>query len=147
VIRIVTIALGCSLFFNQPAARQVLHVYRSDDAVAMPVAWISLLAPALFLTALWAASDAFVRLDRGDAFGPAMITGLKDIGRSLMLGAFAAIVAQPSLIFLIGNGFSEMRGVSFNLDIEHLTLAMVGLVLILLARQGQKLQSTLDQFV
>jgi DUF2975 family protein len=112
-----------------------------------PAYWVSLLAPVFFLTALWAASDVFVRMDRGEAFGPAMVRGLKEIGGCLMLGAFAAIVAQPSLIFLIDNGFREMRGVRFNLDVENVTLALVGLVLILLAREGRKLQSKLDQFV
>ena len=38
----------------------------------------------------------------------------------------------------IGNGFREMRGVKFNLDVENLTLALVGLVLILLARESQQ---------
>jgi hypothetical protein len=56
-------------------------------------------------------------------------------------------VAQPSLIFLIENGFREMRGVRFNLDVENITLALVGLVLLVLARQGQQLKSTLDSFV
>jgi hypothetical protein len=64
-----------------------------------------------------------------------------------MLGSFAAVVVQPSLIFLIGNGFSEMRGVRFNLDVENLTLALVGLMLTLLARLGRGLQSKLDEFV
>jgi hypothetical protein len=109
--------------------------------------WIALLAPAFFLRALWVASDALVRIDRGDGFGPALVRGLKEAGGNLMLGAFAAVVVQPSLIFLIGNGFREMRGVRFNLDVENLTLAMVGLVLILLARQGQNLKSKLDEFV
>ena len=64
-----------------------------------------------------------------------------------MLGAFAAAVVQPSLIFLIGNGFLEMRGAKFNLDVENPTLTLVGLLLILLARKGQTLQSKLDEFV
>lgn len=148
--RALAVGLGLALFFEQTGARQLLNLDRSgsDGRVMMtPVYWVSLLAPAFFLWALWAASDALVRMDRGDAFGPAMVRGLKEIGGSLMLGAFAAIVVQPSLIFLIGNGFLEMRGVRFNLDIENLTLALVGLVLILLAREGQKLKSKLDQFV
>jgi hypothetical protein len=146
--RIVVVGLGLALFFEQAGARQLLHLDGSDGRLMMtPVYWVSLLAPAFFLRALWTASDALVRMDRGDAFGPAMVRGLKEIGGNLMLGAFAAIVAQPSLIFLIGNGFREMRGVRFNLDVENLALALVGLVLILLARQGQKLKSKLDQFV
>jgi hypothetical protein len=146
--RFVVVGLGLALFFEQAGARQLLHLDESDGRVMLtPVYWVSLLAPAFFLGALWAASDVFVRMDRGDAFGPAMVRGLKEIGGSLMLGAFAAIVVQRSLIFLIGNGFREMRGVRFNLDVENLTLALVGLVLLLLARQGQKLKSKLDEFV
>jgi hypothetical protein len=88
-----------------------------------------------------------VSLERGDAFGPAVVCGLKEIGFCLMIGAFAAIVVQPSLIYLVGNGFTEMRGVTLNWNVENLTLALVGVVLILLAREGQKLQSKLDEFV
>jgi hypothetical protein len=148
LMRIVALGLGLALFIEQAGARQLLHLGGSDGQLMMtPVYWASLLAPAFFLGALWAASDVFVRMDRGDAFGPAMVRGLKEIGGYLMLGAFAAIVVQPSLIFLIGNGFREMQGVRFNLDLENLTLALVGLVLILLARQGQQLKSKLDEFV
>lgn len=146
--RLVVLGVGLALFFDQTGARQLLQLGGSDGGVMMtPVYWVSLVAPVFFLAALWAASNVLVRIDRGDAFGPAMVRGLKEIGGSLMLGAFAAIVVQPSLIFLIGNGFREMRGVRFNLDVENLTLVLVGLVLILLARQGQNLKSKLDQFV
>jgi hypothetical protein len=50
-------------------------------------------------------------------------------------------------MFLLGNGFRQMRGVRFNLDVENVTLALVGLVLVLLARQGEKLKAKLDEFV
>ena len=146
--RIVTIGLGLALFFEQAGARQLLHLEGAEGLVMMtPVYWISLLAPVFYLAALWAASEVLARMNRGDAFGPAMVRGLKEIGGCLMIGAFAAIVVQPSLIHLFGNGFLEMRGVRFNLGVETMTLALVGLVLVLLARQGQKLKSNLDQFV
>jgi hypothetical protein len=146
--RIVIVGLGLALFFEQAGARHLLRLEGTDGPVMMtPVYWVSLIAPVFFLAALWAASDVFVRLNRGDAFGPAMVRGLKEIGGSLMLGAFAAIVAQPSLIYLIGNGFREMRGARFDLDVENVALALIGLLLMLLARQGQRLQSQLDQFV
>jgi len=146
--RSAALGLGLALFFDQAGARRLLHLDGSDSAIMLtPVYWVSLLAPAFYLWALWAASDAIVRMDRGEDFGPAMVRGLKEIGGNLMLGAFAAIVVQPSLIFLIGNGFHEMRGVRFDLDVENVTLALVGLVLILLARQGQRLKSKLDEFV
>lgn len=148
LIRFFTIGLGLALFFEQAGARQLLNLDGTNDQVLnTPAYWVSLIAPAFFLWALWSASSVFVRLHRGDTFGPAIVRGLKLIGGGLMLGAWAAIVLQPSVIFLINNGFSEMRGVRFNLDVENLTLASVGLVLFLLAQQGQKLKSQLDEFV
>lgn len=148
VTRIVIVGLGLALFFEQAGARQLLHLEGAEGRVMMTqVYWISLLAPVFYLAALWAASEVLARMNRGDAFGPAMVRGLKEIGGCLMIGAFAAIVVQPSLIHLFGNGFLEMRGVRFNLGVETMTLALVGLVLVLLARQGQKLKSNLDQFV
>ena len=147
VTRAVVLILGVALFFEQAGARQLLHLDPTGPVMLTPAFWVSMVAPAFFLAALWRASDVFVRMDRGDAFGPAIVCGLRHIGANLMLGAFAVIVAQPSLIFLIGNGFREMHGVRFNLDVENITLALVGLVLIVLARQGQKLKSTLDSFV
>lgn len=150
VTRIVVLALGLALCFEQAGALQLLHLDGSRAATASmmtPVYWISLLAPIFFLTALWAASGVFVRIDRGDDFGPAMVRGLRDIGWCLMLGAWAAIVAQPSLIYLMGNGFRELRGVRFDLNVENLTLALVGMVFVVLARQGQKLKTELDEFV
>jgi hypothetical protein len=146
--RIAVVGLGLALFSEQAGARQLLHL----DDVAGPLAasyvyWFSLLAPGFFLVALWAASNAFAWIGRGEAFGPAMVRALSQIGFSLMFGAFAAIVVQPSLIFLIGNGFTDMRFARFDIDIENLTLALVGGVLVLLARQGQILKSKLDEFV
>jgi len=147
ITRFMALALGLSLFFANLGAPELLHLEGGSKVMMTPVYWVSLLAPAFFLWSLWAASEAIVRMDRGDAFGPAVVRGLKEIGGCLMLGSFAAAVVQPSLIYLIGNGFSEMRGVRMDLDVENVTLALVGLVLILLAQQGQKLQSKLDQFV
>ena len=146
--RIVVVVLGLALFFEQAGASRLLHLDGSDGGVMMtPVYWVKLIAPVFYLAALWAASDVFVRMGRGEAFGPAMVRGLREIGGCLMIGAFAAAVVQPSLIFLIGNGFREMRGASFYLDVENAALALVGFVLVALAREGQKLKSKLDEFV
>jgi len=148
VTRIVVLGLGLALFFEQAGALRLLHLDGSAGGKMLtPVYWVSLLAPVFFLAALWAASDAFVRMHRGDAFGPAMVRGLREIGGCLLLGSFAATVVQPALIFLIGNGFREMRGVKFDVDVQNLTLALVGLVLLALAREGQRMRNTLDQIV
>ncbi|HEY5257050.1 MAG TPA: hypothetical protein VIJ12_01580 [Candidatus Baltobacteraceae bacterium] len=109
--------------------------------------WAHMMAPMLFWFALNAAVDAMFRLRAGEPFGPSLIKALEGIGGYLMAGAFAAIVVQPSLLYLIGNGFTEMAGVQFDLNVETVTIALVGFVLYLLARQGQKLQSALDEFV
>jgi len=143
--RIIVVLFGVAVVARQIAVPMLLRSAGSDGV--SPTAWVTLLAPLFFLWALWAASDVFARMHRGDAFGPAMVRGLRDIGGGLMLGAFAAIVVQPSLIFLIGNGFREMRGVQLDFDVENVTLALVGLVLVLLARYGRELQSKLDAFV
>ncbi len=148
VTRIVVLGLGLSLLFEQTGARRLLHLDATDGGVmTTPAYWISLLAPIFFLAALWSASNAMASMDRGGAFGPAVVCALREIGGCLMIGAFAAIVVQPSLIYLMGNGFREMRGVTLDWNVENLTLALVGVVLILLAREGQKLQSKLDEFV
>lgn len=146
--RIAVVVLGLGLLSGQAGARQLLHLDGvADPLTASYVYWFSLLAPAFFLTAFWMASNAFACMGRGDAFGPSMVKGLTGIGFNLLLGAFAAIVVQPSLIFLVGNGFTAMNFARFDLDVENLTLALTGIVLILLARQGQTLKSKLDEFV
>jgi hypothetical protein len=147
-IRGLILAFGLALFLDQIGAGQLLLLANLEGPlVPRPVFWITLIAPAFFLWALWAASGILARLDRGDAFGPAMIRGLREIGAGLMLGAFAAIVVQPSLTHLIGNNFLEMRGVHFNITIENLTLVLVGLVFFLIARRGAMLKARLDGFV
>ncbi len=146
--RVFTLGLGLALFFEQAGARQLLHLDGANGLGLMtPVYWVSLLAPVFFLGALWAASGVFVRIDRGEDFAPAVVSGLREIGTLLMLGAFAAIVVQPSLIFLMANGFTAMRGVRFALNVENVTLAVMGLVLLTLARQGRALRAKLDGFV
>jgi len=150
VIRVAILGLAVSLFFQQAGALSLLHLDGSAPAAAgmmTPTYWVSLLAPVFFLAALKVASDAIVRMDRGDAFGPSVVRGLRETGFCLMIGAFAATVVQPSLIFLIGNGWTEMRGVHFDYTVENATLALVGLVLLLIARQGQQLKSKFDEFV
>lgn len=148
VIRVVILGVWLSFFFEQAGARQLLHLDASDGPLLKtPAYWVSLVAPSFFLGGLWAASRALARVNRGEAFGPAMVCALKNFGYALMLGSFAAIVVQPSLIYLFANGFTEMRGVRFDIGVENVTLALVGMILILLARQGQQLKTTLDEFV
>jgi hypothetical protein len=142
---VVVVALG--LFF-WPGVARLLHIEGAGAAAMMePEYWVGLVAPSFFLGALLMSSRVFDRIHRGDGFGPAMVRGLREIGACLILGAFAATVVQPSVLLLMGNGFTEMRGVRFNYDVENLTVALIGFVFLALARQGQALQSKLDEFV
>lgn len=146
--RIAVVALGLALFADQAGVAQMPGMHATGvAAVANPARWVELIAPACFLWAVWAAAGVFARMDRGEDFGPAMVRGMTQIGAALMLGAWAAIVAEPALIFLIGNRFRSLNGVRFDASVENLALALVGLALVLLARRGGRLRSDLDQIV
>jgi len=119
----------------------------SHNVWMIPAFWAGLLAPGFYLFALWAASDVFDRMDKGDAFGPAVVKGLRDIGGNLIYGACAAIFIAPTLVFLVDTGFRRLTGLKYHLEIESLTIGLIGFVLYLLARQGQALKSELDQIV
>jgi hypothetical protein len=143
--RMMTIILALALVFGFDELRQLPGA--ASAPMAMPEYWIGLLAPGFYLWALWSVSAVFVRLDSGEDFGPAVVSGWRAIGTGLMLGSVAAIIIQPSLSGLFVNNFSSMVGVKFNLDIEYVTLGLVGLVLVMLARRGATLQAQLDEFV
>lgn len=125
----------------------LLLILSAGHGPAFSPSRIGLLAPVFFFMALWSASNAFVDGGRDDEFSPAMVRGLNGMGVFLMLGAFCAIVVQPSLVYLAANGFTEMRGARFDLSVENITILTVGAVLVLLARRGGKLKSKLDEFV
>ncbi|MCI5045990.1 MAG: DUF2975 domain-containing protein [Aquisalinus sp.] len=149
ITRIFIIGLTFALFLEQVRAGLLLN--HADDAGvtgAFTLTFlVNLLAPALFLFALWAASGIFIRINRGDSFSTAVVNGLKVIGACLMLGAFVLVILQPSLLHLQGNGFTSMAGASFDLGITNLTLSLIGLLLVLVANRGEKLMSELNQFV
>ena len=143
--RVAVVVFGVALLVEQGITDNLLQPRPS--LAAAPGYGVDLLAPAFFVWALWESATVFGRLDRGEAFGPAMARGLNRIGAGLMLGSWCAIVLEPGVAHLVADGFSGMRGVKFAFTVENLTLAFTGLVLILLARRGRALQSTLDQFV
>ena len=68
-------------------------------------------------------------------------------GYALLAGAFAAVIFQPSLIHLIANGFTEMRGVRLDWSVANLMLALLGFTLFLIARHGADLKARLEEFV
>lgn len=110
--------------------------------------WLSsILAPGFYLCALWELSNVFARMGRGDAFGPNMARGLKSTGRCLIMGAAAALVLAPSFAKWLGDNLRGFSGLHFNLDVENLTIGLIGLTLYMLARRGVALKAELEQFV
>lgn len=109
--------------------------------------WAQAIAPAIFLWAVWAATGILVRLDRREPAGPAIVSGLRATGAALMLGVFASVILEPSLIHLAGNGFTQMRGIEFDMSIETFCLLLTGLVLVLIARRTAAMKAQLDGFV
>lgn len=123
---------------------RVIHAPAGDTVFAIGV---DLIAPALFIWALFEGARLIVRARRGDRYGPAMVGGVRRAGAALMFGAFAAVVLAPSLHHLSGNGFTAMTGVRFAYSMEALTLAAIGLLLVFLARAGAALKADLEAFV
>lgn len=111
------------------------------------VFWVRLAAPVFFTAAMWAASSVIVQVKQGEAFATAMLRGLVWMGFCLVLGALSAILFQPAMIWLAGNGYSELRGVRFDWSVENLAIGLVGLVLVFVAEHGRRLRAELDSFV
>ncbi len=116
-------------------------------AMALPPFWISLIAPILYLTALWSASEVLMRISWGEAFQDAVQTGLRDVGSNLVWGAAAALILQPTLTHWSDMDFRGFYGILYKITVADLTIGLIGATLFVLARLGQKLQSELDSFV
>jgi len=148
--KVAVVVLTLALIAEKSAEISALPFVEGDlktNLLMIPAFWVSLLAPGFYLCALWTASDVFERLNKGDAFTEAVVKGLKDIGRNLITGAVAAILIAPSLAPLLEDGFHGFRGIRFNLEIESLTIGLIGLILYLLAKQGQSLKSELESII
>ncbi|WP_443749903.1 hypothetical protein [Asticcacaulis solisilvae] len=110
--------------------------------------WLSsVLAPGFYLCALWDLGNVFKRMGRGEAFGPSMVRGLQSTGLCLMMGATAAVVLAPSFAKWLGDNLHGFSGLHLNLDIENVTIGLIGLTLHLLARRGAGVKAELEQFV
>lgn len=147
VIKIVIVVLA--LAFIKERSTQLTNLvweagdWRHNGAVIF-IFWLSLLAPGFYLCAAWAAANVFGRLDKGTPFTPTLVKGVREVGRNLMWGAIAAIVVVPTMVPWADDRF---RGIRYDPDIESVTIGLVGVVLYILAKQGQALKAELEQFV
>ncbi len=147
VIKIVVVVLALA-FIREQSAQLTDLVWEAGDwrhnGALIFTFWLSLLAPGFYLFAAWAAADVFGRLDKGTPFTPTLVRGVREVGRNLMWGAVAAIVVAPTMTPWADDRF---RGIRYDLDIESVTIGLVGVVLYILAKQGQALKAELEQFV
>jgi hypothetical protein len=148
VIAIIGLMIAASLFVLAMKGGEMSE----DRTLRMAVGWL----PALFyLWALWSICDLFRALARG-AFGfMPMVRVLARVGWGLMLGAVTALLITPLLVTL---GQDErLRGAFALFNVPALTLAIVGLGLIVLSHmmrraqaieaEAARLKATLQEFV
>lgn len=148
VIRALTVGLGLAFFLEQTGLQQALTQAApgSADFLTWPNL-LGLVAPVFYMWSVWAASNVFIRINHGAPFGQSVVRGMNQMGAGLMLGAWSTVLLEPAMLHLIANDFREMRGVKLDYTVENLTVAIVGLALVMLAKEGRKIRSTLDQFV
>lgn len=110
--------------------------------------WLDMLPNGFCLSALWVATHVFDRLSRGEAFNPAVVKGLRGIGLNLIMSAVSAILIIPCLKpFFEDLGHGITLGVTFNANIESVTIGLIGIVLYAVAHQGRALKTELESYV
>ena len=147
------IALGLTVVFVITAAAGLKTLVFTSGSAAHNVGvvfayWVDMLPQGFCLSALWVATNVVGRLSGGEAFNAAVTKGLRGIGLNLVLSALSAIVIQPFLKPLFqGLGHSVILSLGVNLNVESVTIGMIGLVLFLVAHQGRVLKAELESFV
>jgi|GEM_PF-1055120 len=106
--------------------------------------WLTLLAPGFYLCALWSTADVFSGLNRGDAFGPVLVKGLRSVGTNLLWGAAAAVFIVPTLSQWAADRFG---GFHYRTDIAAITIGALGLTLWLVAGAGERMRDEMERFV
>lgn len=145
--RVVVLLVGLAWLREQTAAVSNLPFVEGDlwrNLILISAYWVTMLAPGFYLVAAWCAGSVFLRLDKGTAFGPTVVRGLREIGGNLIAGALTAIVFAPTVLPIIEDRF---RGVRYDFEIEPVTIGLIGLLLWLITAAGEKLQSEMESFV
>lgn len=147
--RLFVVGIGLVFVLDQFGARTLLGLdaQNGSEGTINTAYWINLIAPIFYLAALWCASSVFARLDRGEGFESAVVRALSEMGFCLMIGGFISFMVAPAIIHLIGNGFTEMRGVAFDYRVENFTLMIAGLVFVLIAQRGRRMKRELEEFI
>ena len=151
MFRIIAIVLTVVFVATAAAALKSLTFVMGDAGHNVGIVfayWLGMLPQGFCLSALWVATNVVGRLNKGDAFNAAVTKGLRGIGLNLILSALSAIVFAPVFKPLFENlGHGLLLGLAVNLDVESVTIGMIGLVLYLVAHQGRTIKAELESFV
>jgi hypothetical protein len=147
IARIAAVVLLVALIVDRAAALPGLPFEVGDarhNITQIFVFWSALLAPGFYVCALWETGSIFARVKRGDAFGPALVRGIRWTGINLVLGALSALFFSPALARYAGTPAPDAP---LDIDIVNLTFLFIGAALVLLARKGAAMKSELEAFV
>lgn len=148
-------ALAVILFVGYFAARYDMYVagkhipHHADKAPLAAVIVNVLCNPIYFYCAgLWFLAGVFGRMKRGEAFTPAILTDLKALALCLLAGGLFGTVVFPLIIWTVSALATHKPSLSLlTFHGTDLTIGLLGLVLLLVSRQGRRLRGELDQFV
>jgi hypothetical protein len=110
---------------------------------AIVIAAVQTVAPAAYLSGLWAVRPALASIRDGVMFGAAISAALRRVGLMLVAGSAFELVVKPSLLTALGVG----PGYVIALDFAGYALVGIGIALVLLARliaEARGVQNELD---
>lgn len=118
------------------------HIRQNAQLISAYV--VTILPAGFYLMALVSAGEVFSHMEKSGAFTASIVKGLKGTGENLMWGALTAVVLAPTLVPVLEGRF---RGIRWDMQIESITIGLIGLLLWLITRQGQSLKTEMDSFV
>jgi hypothetical protein len=98
-----------------------------------------------FLAAIWSIRRAVLMVGAGAALRSLLSAMLARVGMALLLGGLAMVVAVPTIIW-----FTTGNGAVLRYDVAAITVGVVGLGLMILARviaEAEELQAELDEIL
>lgn len=148
-------ALAVFLFVGYFVARYDMYMtvkhaphYVSKTPMAVNIAGALCNPIYFYCLGLWFLAGVFGRMKRGEAFTPAILTDLKALAMCLIAGGVFGAVVFP-LIYALSIALTSYKPFQSVLAFHGVDFAvgLLGVVLLVVSRQGERLRGELDQFV
>jgi hypothetical protein len=144
VIRILAVVLFAGYFAARyDMYKTVKHIphHVSQTPISVVITGVVCNPIYFYCLGLWFMAGVFGRLKRGEAFTPAVLADLKGLAACLMAGGLFGTLIFPLINALVSpQHYFGFHGVD-------LTMGLLGVALLVVSRQGQRLRGELDQFV